>query len=138
MDRVAIESAWRRRARFASRESERAARSRAAAGARRLAGEASVRNFGTLHGRRDRAGDWHRRGTESIALYQQLAEQVPLDFQAGGSLYPSRRRLKPQSSKSSPISAPNAATAASYWTLPALPLCIRCSIGSSPAGTVLP
>jgi len=51
-------------------------------------GEASVRNFGTLMAGAMAPGDWHRRGTESIALYRQLAEQVPLDFQAAGSLYP--------------------------------------------------
>jgi FAD dependent oxidoreductase TIGR03364 len=50
-------------------------------------GEASVRNFGTLMAGAMAPGDWHRRSTESIALYRQLAEQVPLDFQASGSLY---------------------------------------------------
>ena len=50
-------------------------------------GEASVRNFGTLMAGAMAPGDWHRRGVESIALYRQLAEQVPLDFRSGGSLY---------------------------------------------------
>jgi FAD dependent oxidoreductase TIGR03364 len=51
-------------------------------------GEASVRNFGTLMAGAMTPGDWHRRGTESIALYRELAARVPFEFQAGGSLYP--------------------------------------------------
>src|SRR5262245_36537460 len=51
-------------------------------------GEASVRNFGTLMAGAMAPGDWHRRGTESVALYCELAARVPFEFRAGGSLYP--------------------------------------------------
>lgn len=50
-------------------------------------GEASVRNFGTLMAGATAPGEWHRRGLESIAIYRQLAGQVPLDFRPCGSLY---------------------------------------------------
>jgi FAD dependent oxidoreductase TIGR03364 len=49
-------------------------------------GEASVRNFGTLMAG-SLAGDWHRRGNESIAIYRELASQAGFEFRPCGSLY---------------------------------------------------
>jgi FAD dependent oxidoreductase TIGR03364 len=49
-------------------------------------GEASVRNFGTLMAGA-LAGDWHRRGLESIAWYRELAPLAGFDFRPCGSLY---------------------------------------------------
>jgi FAD dependent oxidoreductase TIGR03364 len=48
--------------------------------------EASVRNFGTLMAG-SLAGEWHRRGLESIAIYRQLAPAAGFHFQDRGSLY---------------------------------------------------
>jgi FAD dependent oxidoreductase TIGR03364 len=48
--------------------------------------EASVRNFGTLMAG-SLAGEWHRRGLESIAIYRKLAPQAAFHFQDHGSLY---------------------------------------------------
>jgi FAD dependent oxidoreductase TIGR03364 len=49
-------------------------------------GEASVRNFGTLMAG-SLAGEWRRRGLESIAIYRELAPQAGFDFFPCGSLY---------------------------------------------------
>jgi len=49
-------------------------------------GEASVRNFGTLMAG-SLAGEWRRRGMESIALYRELAPQAGFHFFPCGSLY---------------------------------------------------
>jgi FAD dependent oxidoreductase TIGR03364 len=49
-------------------------------------GEASVRNFGTLMAG-SLAGEWRRRGTESIAFYRELAPQAGFAFFPSGSLY---------------------------------------------------
>src|SRR5262249_2725615 len=49
-------------------------------------GEASVRNFGTLMAG-SLAGEWRRRGMESIALYRELASVAGFTFSASGSLY---------------------------------------------------
>ena len=49
-------------------------------------GEASVRNFGTLMAG-SLAGEWRRRGMESIALYRDLSPQAGFDFYPSGSLY---------------------------------------------------
>jgi FAD dependent oxidoreductase TIGR03364 len=49
-------------------------------------GEASVRNFGTLMAG-SLAGEWRRRGTESIAFYRELAPQAGFAFFSSGSLY---------------------------------------------------
>src|SRR5262249_23183604 len=49
-------------------------------------GEASVRNFGTLMAG-SLAGEWRRRGMESIALYRELASLAGFTFSASGSLY---------------------------------------------------
>src|SRR6516225_8370438 len=48
-------------------------------------GEASVRNFGTLMAG-SLAGEWRRRGLESIAIYRELAP-AGFDFFPCGSLY---------------------------------------------------
>jgi FAD dependent oxidoreductase TIGR03364 len=49
-------------------------------------GEASVRNFGTLMAG-SLAGEWQRRGMESIAFYRELAPQAGFAFSPSGSLY---------------------------------------------------
>jgi FAD dependent oxidoreductase TIGR03364 len=49
-------------------------------------GEASVRNFGTLMAD-SLAGDWHRRGSESITVYSELAPRAGFEFRHCGSLY---------------------------------------------------
>jgi FAD dependent oxidoreductase TIGR03364 len=49
-------------------------------------GEASVRNFGTLMAG-SLAGEWRRRGMESIAFYRELAPLAGFDFFPSGSLY---------------------------------------------------
>ena len=49
-------------------------------------GEASVRNFGTLMAG-SLAGEWRRRGVESIAFYRELAPQAGFAFFSSGSLY---------------------------------------------------
>ena len=49
-------------------------------------GEASVRNFGTLMAG-SLAGEWRRRGTESIAFYRELAPEAGFAFFPSGSLY---------------------------------------------------
>jgi FAD dependent oxidoreductase TIGR03364 len=49
-------------------------------------GEASVRNFGTLMAG-SLASDWHRRGSESIAVYRELAPLAGFEFRPCGSLY---------------------------------------------------
>jgi FAD dependent oxidoreductase TIGR03364 len=49
-------------------------------------GEASVRNFGTLMAG-SLAGEWRRRGMESIAFYRELAPQAGFAFFPSGSLY---------------------------------------------------
>jgi D-hydroxyproline dehydrogenase subunit beta len=49
-------------------------------------GEASVRNFGTLMAG-SLAGEWRRRGMESIAFYRELAPQAGFHFAPTGSLY---------------------------------------------------
>jgi FAD dependent oxidoreductase TIGR03364 len=49
-------------------------------------GEASVRNFGTLMAG-SLAGEWRRRGMESIAFYRELALQAGFYFLPCGSLY---------------------------------------------------
>jgi FAD dependent oxidoreductase TIGR03364 len=49
-------------------------------------GEASVRNFGTLMAG-SLAGEWRRRGLESIAVYRELAPLAGFDFFPSGSLY---------------------------------------------------
>jgi FAD dependent oxidoreductase TIGR03364 len=49
-------------------------------------GEASVRNFGTLMAG-SLAGEWRRRGLESIAIYRELAPLAGFDFFPCGSLY---------------------------------------------------
>jgi FAD dependent oxidoreductase TIGR03364 len=49
-------------------------------------GEASVRNFGTLMAG-SLAGEWRRRGAESIAFYRELAPQAGFAFFPTGSLY---------------------------------------------------
>src|SRR6516162_10078614 len=49
-------------------------------------GEASVRNFGTLMAG-SLAGEWRRRGIESIALYRELAPHAGFNFYPSGSLY---------------------------------------------------
>jgi FAD dependent oxidoreductase TIGR03364 len=51
-------------------------------------GEASVRNFGTLVPSAMHPGAWHRRALESVAIYRQLAPQVPFDLSPCGTLYP--------------------------------------------------
>jgi FAD dependent oxidoreductase TIGR03364 len=48
--------------------------------------EASVRNFGTLMAG-SLAGEWRRRGLESIAWYRELAPRAGFEFQPCGSLY---------------------------------------------------
>jgi FAD dependent oxidoreductase TIGR03364 len=48
--------------------------------------EASVRNFGTLMAG-SLAGDWRRRGHESIAVYRELAPRAGFEFHPCGSLY---------------------------------------------------
>jgi FAD dependent oxidoreductase TIGR03364 len=49
-------------------------------------GEASVRNFGTLMAG-SLAGEWRRRGAESIAFYRELAPRAGFAFFPSGSLY---------------------------------------------------
>jgi FAD dependent oxidoreductase TIGR03364 len=49
-------------------------------------GEASVRNFGTLMAG-SLAGEWRRRGMESIAFYRELAPEAGFHFRPSGSLY---------------------------------------------------
>jgi FAD dependent oxidoreductase TIGR03364 len=49
-------------------------------------GEASVRNFGTLMPG-SLAGEWRRRGIESIAFYRELAPQAGFAFFPSGTLY---------------------------------------------------
>jgi FAD dependent oxidoreductase TIGR03364 len=49
-------------------------------------GEASVRNFGTLMPG-SLAGQWRRRGMESIAFYRELAPQAGFAFFSSGTLY---------------------------------------------------
>jgi FAD dependent oxidoreductase TIGR03364 len=49
-------------------------------------GEASVRNFGTLMAG-SLAGEWRRRGMESIAFYRELAPLAGFHFTPSGSLY---------------------------------------------------
>lgn len=49
-------------------------------------GEASVRNFGTLMAG-SLAGEWRKRGMESIALYRELAPLAGFIFSPSGSLY---------------------------------------------------
>jgi FAD dependent oxidoreductase TIGR03364 len=49
-------------------------------------GEASVRNFGTLMAG-SLAGEWRRRGLESIACYRELAPLAGFYFNPSGSLY---------------------------------------------------
>lgn len=49
-------------------------------------GEASVRNFGTLMAG-SLAGDWRRRGLESIAFYRELAPRAGFTFSPSGTLF---------------------------------------------------
>jgi glycine/D-amino acid oxidase-like deaminating enzyme len=49
-------------------------------------GEASVRNFGTLMPG-SLAGEWRRRGMESIACYHELAAHAGFAFFPSGTLY---------------------------------------------------
>jgi FAD dependent oxidoreductase TIGR03364 len=49
-------------------------------------GEASVRNFGTLMAG-SLAGEWRRRGMDSIAFYRELAPEAGFYFRPSGSLY---------------------------------------------------
>jgi FAD dependent oxidoreductase TIGR03364 len=50
-------------------------------------GKASVRNFGTLVPGAMSPGEWHRRGLESVRVYRELADQVPLVFSPCGTMY---------------------------------------------------
>lgn len=60
-------------------------------------GEASVRNFGTLVPSAMTPGVWRRRGDESVALWRELAAEVPLPLVEGGTQYlattPGEQRL---------------------------------------------
>jgi FAD dependent oxidoreductase TIGR03364 len=56
-------------------------------------GEASVRNFGTLMAG-SLAGEWRRRGMESIAFYRELAPKAGFEFSPSGSLYQVTTRLE--------------------------------------------
>jgi D-hydroxyproline dehydrogenase subunit beta len=49
--------------------------------------QASIRNFGMIVPSAMPPGDWLRRGLESAALYQQLAQQMPLDVNSCGTQY---------------------------------------------------
>lgn len=52
-----------------------------------MPGEASVRNFGTLVPSAMTAGLWLERGTESVAIYRELARQLPIPLHEGGTQY---------------------------------------------------
>jgi FAD dependent oxidoreductase TIGR03364 len=50
-------------------------------------GQASVRNFGIVIPSGMSPGEWHLRGLESAATYRELAAQLPIPLQTGGTQY---------------------------------------------------